>query len=67
MATVVDGVVVVTRTGQTNRNALASVLSSLRRLKAVVIGVALNEVRQEMTDRYYYYGYHGKSYSTYYK
>lgn len=67
MATVVDGVVVVTRTGQTNRNALASVLSSLRRLKAVVIGVALNEVRPEMTDRYYYYGYHGKSYSTYYK
>jgi capsular exopolysaccharide synthesis family protein len=67
MAAVVDGVVVITRAGQTNRHAVASVLSSLRRLKATVIGVALNEVREEMTNRYYYYGYHGKTYSKYYK
>jgi capsular exopolysaccharide synthesis family protein len=67
MAAVVDGVVVITLAGQTNRNAVASVLSSLRRLKANVIGVALNEVREDMSDRYYYYGYYGKYYSKYYK
>jgi len=67
MAAVVDGVVVVTLAGQTNRNALGSVLSSLKRLKANVIGVALNEVREDMSDRYYYYGYYGKYYSKYYK
>ncbi len=67
MATVVDGVVVITLAGQTNRNAVSSVLSSLRRLKVNVIGVALNEVQESMSDRYYYYGYYGKYYSKYYK
>lgn len=67
MAAVVDGVVVITMAGQTNRNAVASVLSSLRRLKTNVIGVVLNEVRADMSDRYYYYGYYGKYYSKYYK
>jgi capsular exopolysaccharide synthesis family protein len=67
IAAIVDGVVVVTLAGQTNRNAVASVLSSLKRLKANVIGVALNEVREDMSDRYYYYGYYGKYYSKYYK
>ncbi len=67
MAAVVDGVVVVTLAAQTNRNAVASVLSSLKRLKTNVIGVALNEVHEDMSDRYYYYGYYGKYYSKYYK
>jgi capsular exopolysaccharide synthesis family protein len=67
MAAVVDGVVVVTLAGQTNRNAVASVLSSLKRLKTNVLGVTLNEVRADMSDRYYYYGYYGKYYSKYYK
>jgi Mrp family chromosome partitioning ATPase len=67
MATLVDGVVVITVAGQTNRAAVASVLSNLKRLKANVIGVALNEVREDMSDRYYYYGYYGKYYSKYYK
>jgi capsular exopolysaccharide synthesis family protein len=67
MATIVDGVVVVTLAGQTSRTAVASVLSNLKRLKANVIGVALNEVREDMSDRYYYYGYYGKYYSKYYK
>ena len=66
MATLVDGVVVVTLAGQTNRNAVATVLNNLKRLKANVIGVALNEVREEMSDRYYY-GYHGKYYNKYYQ
>jgi capsular exopolysaccharide synthesis family protein len=67
IAAIVDGVVVVTLAGQTNRTAVGSVLSSLKRLKANVIGVALNEVREDMSDRYYYYGYYGKYYSKYYK
>ena len=67
MAAIVDGVVVITLAGQTNKQAVASVLSSLKRLKANVIGVALNEVREDMSDRYYYYGYYGKYYSKYYK
>lgn len=67
VAALVDGVVVITLAGQTNRTALGSVLSSLKRLKANVIGVALNEVREDMSDRYYYYGYYGKYYSRYYK
>jgi Mrp family chromosome partitioning ATPase len=67
MAAVVDGVVVLTLAGQTNRNAVASVISSLKRVKANVIGIALNEVRKDMSDRYYYYGYCGKYYSKYYK
>ena len=67
MAAVVDGVVVMTLAGQTNRSAVASVISSLKRVKANVVGVALNEVRKDMSDRYYYYGYYGKYYSKYYK
>jgi capsular exopolysaccharide synthesis family protein len=67
MAAIVDGVVVVTLAGQTSRTAVANVLSNLKRLKANVIGVALNEVREDMSNRYYYYGYYGKYYSKYYK
>jgi capsular exopolysaccharide synthesis family protein len=67
MAAIVDGVVVMTLAGQTNRSAVSSVISSLKRVKANVVGVALNEVRKDMSDRYYYYGYYGKYYSKYYK
>jgi Mrp family chromosome partitioning ATPase len=67
MAAVVDGVVVMTLAGQTNQNAVSSVIASLKRVKANVIGIALNEVRKDMSDRYYYYGYYGKYYSKYYK
>jgi capsular exopolysaccharide synthesis family protein len=67
IAALVEGVVVVALAGQTERNAVASVLSSLKRLNANVIGLALNEVRSDMSERYYYYGYYGKYYSRYYK
>jgi len=62
MATAVDAVVVVTRAGQTNRNAVAAVLSTLNRLRANVMGLVLNQVHQEMSDSYYYYGHYGKYY-----
>jgi polysaccharide biosynthesis transport protein len=67
MAAIVDGVVVIALAGQTNRHAIAGVLTSLRRLKANIIGIALNEVSEGMSERYYYYGYYGKYYSKYYK
>lgn len=62
-----DGGVVITLARQTGRNAVGSTLSRLKLLKADVAGVALNEVREGMSDRYYYYGYYGKYYSKYYK
>jgi polysaccharide biosynthesis transport protein len=62
MATAVDGVVVIGRAGQTSRKAMASVLTTLNRLRANVVGLVLNEVRKEMSDSYYYYGHYRKYY-----
>lgn len=56
MATLVDGVLILAWAGKTNRNALTSVVTHLRRVHANVVGVALNGMRPEMTDHYYYYG-----------
>jgi capsular exopolysaccharide synthesis family protein len=67
IAALVDGVVVVALAGQTERAAVVSVFSNLKRLKASVLGLVLNEVRADMSERYYYYGYYGKYYSRYYK
>jgi Mrp family chromosome partitioning ATPase len=58
----VDGVIVVARAGETSRKAVASVLATLRRLRAEVAGVVLNEVRRELSDGYAYYAYHRKYY-----
>jgi capsular exopolysaccharide synthesis family protein len=63
MAAAVDGVIIVTRAGQTNRTAVATVLNTLARLRANVIGLVLNEVHREMSHSYYYYGHYGKYYS----
>jgi capsular exopolysaccharide synthesis family protein len=64
MATGVDGVLIVARAGETNRKSLASVVSTLTRLRANVIGMVLNEVRKGTHDGYYYgyYGYYAKYY-----
>lgn len=67
IAALVDAIVVVALAGRTQKPALASVIGSLRRLNANVAGVVLNEVRQDLSDRYYYYGYYGKYYGKYYK
>lgn len=64
MATSVDGVVVVTRAGSTNRKQVASVLGTLNRLRANVVGLVLNQVNKDMSDSYTYYGYYGKYYAT---
>ena len=63
MAAMVDGVVVVTKAAQTSRRAVASVLQTLARLRANVIGLVLNEVTRETSDKYYYYySYYRKYY-----
>jgi capsular exopolysaccharide synthesis family protein len=43
-------------------NAVASVIQTLHRLRATVLGVVLNEVHKEMSDSYYYYSHYGKYY-----
>ena len=62
MAASVDGVLVVTRAGHTNRKGVASVLGTLNRLRANVVGVVLNEVTPDMSDAYYYHDYYRRYY-----
>jgi succinoglycan biosynthesis transport protein ExoP len=66
MATAVDGVALVALAGETDRKALLSVVTTMKRLRANVIGVVLNEVTRDGGDSYYYHGYYGK-YSRYYQ
>ncbi|MGA8027662.1 MAG: polysaccharide biosynthesis tyrosine autokinase [Bryobacteraceae bacterium] len=55
VATAVDGVVVMARAGQTSRKAVGTVLATLNRLRANVMGIVLNEVDKNTTHGYYYY------------
>jgi capsular exopolysaccharide synthesis family protein len=64
MASVVDGVIVVARAGNTSRTALSSVITTLARLRANLVGVVLNEVHREISPGYYYSYYN--RYSKYY-
>ena len=58
MATAADGVLIVSRAGETRRKAVAAVLSILHRLRANVIGVVLNQVNHNTSsDGYSNYGY----------
>ena len=58
MATAADGVLIVSRAGETKRKAVAGVISALSRLRANVIGVVLNQVKKNTSDGYSYYGYY---------
>jgi capsular exopolysaccharide synthesis family protein len=60
----VDGVVVMARAGQTSRRAVATVLATLKRLRANIIGLVLNEVDRGSTNDYYYYSDYRKYYSS---
>jgi capsular exopolysaccharide synthesis family protein len=63
LATAVDGVIVVARAGDTSRKALSSVIATLARLRANLVGVVLNEVHREVSaGYYYYYGHYNKYY-----
>jgi succinoglycan biosynthesis transport protein ExoP len=63
IATAVDGVVVMARAGQTTRKAVGTVLATLGRLRANVIGLVLNEVDKNTTNGYYYYNDYRKYYA----
>ncbi len=64
MATAVDGVIVVARAGDTSRKALNTVITTLSRLRANLVGVVLNEVHREVSaGYYYYYGHYNKYYA----
>jgi capsular exopolysaccharide synthesis family protein len=65
MATSVDGVLVIALAAQTDRKALSLLVNTLKRLRANVTGVVLNEITRDVGDSYYYHGYYGK-YSRYY-
>jgi Mrp family chromosome partitioning ATPase len=59
IATAADGVLIVSRAGDTRRKAVAEVISVLNRLRANIIGVVLNQVTQNTSaDGYSYYGYY---------
>ncbi len=62
MAALADGVVVVARAGETSRKAIAGLLAALRRVRAEVVGLVLNEVRKDSDGGYYYYGRYQKYY-----
>jgi polysaccharide biosynthesis transport protein len=68
MAAAADGVLVVSLAGETKRRAVAEVVATLRRLRANVIGVVLNQMTYTTSpDGYSHYAYRGKSYAEYYK
>jgi capsular exopolysaccharide synthesis family protein len=58
MASAVDGVVIIALAGQTNRKAIASVLNVLKRLRANVLGLVLNQVDGMSSSGYHYYSYY---------
>jgi succinoglycan biosynthesis transport protein ExoP len=62
MSTCVDGVLLVARSGETNRKAIRSVVTTLNRLRVNVLGMVLNEVKYDSSDGYYYHGHYGKYY-----
>jgi len=65
MAAAVDGVVMVAVAGETNRKAVDLALTTLRRLRANVLGLVLNQITSDTSDGYYYHGYYGKYYKYY--
>jgi Mrp family chromosome partitioning ATPase len=59
MATVADGVLIISLAGETRRKAVAEVISVLNRLRANIVGIVLNQVSQNTSaDGYSYYGYY---------
>ncbi len=61
MSVLSDCVLVVALSGKTNRKALASTIATLRRVRANVLGVILNETRGD-SGTGYYYSYHRNKY-----
>ncbi len=56
LATLVDGVLVAARAGQTPHGQLGAVLTLLGRVRAPLMGVVLNQVHQGLSPSYAHYG-----------
>ncbi|HVN94185.1 MAG TPA: polysaccharide biosynthesis tyrosine autokinase [Terracidiphilus sp.] len=68
MAAAADGVLLVSRAGETKRRAVAEVIAALRRLRANIVGVVLNRVSHDTSaGGYQYSSYYQKHYANYYK
>jgi capsular exopolysaccharide synthesis family protein len=68
MAAAADGVLLVSRAGETKRRAVAEVIAALRRLRANIVGVVLNRVSHDTSaSGYQYSSYYQKHYAKYYK
>lgn len=65
LACLVDGVLMVALAGSTNRKALRTAVTTLKRLRANLLGVALNEVKADGESGYYYHYYSAKYYRHY--
>ena len=65
LACLVDGVLLVALAGNTNRKALRTAVGTLHRLRANLLGVALNEVKADGESGYYYHYYSAKYYRHY--
>ncbi|HEY0758378.1 MAG TPA: polysaccharide biosynthesis tyrosine autokinase [Acidisarcina sp.] len=64
LASVADGVLVVSHAGETNGREVAAVLATLRRLRANILGLVLNRVQQNMSSSYQpYQSYYRRIYS----
>jgi capsular exopolysaccharide synthesis family protein len=61
-ATMTDGVLLVVRAGQTQRNQVATAIAKLRNVKANLLGIVLNGISADMSSSYYYYSpkYYGE-------
>jgi polysaccharide biosynthesis transport protein len=59
----VDGVVVVTMAGETNRHVVAALLNTMNQLRIHVAGIVLNRFTANASDGCYYYGYRRDAYA----
>lgn len=65
LASIADGVLVVSHAGETNGHEVAAVFATLRRLHASTIGLVLNKVQQNMSSSYQpYQAYYRRHYGT---
>lgn len=62
LASKVNGVIIVTKHGSTNKIVLENVVSQLRKVKTHIIGVIMNGARRSRGYGYYYYYYNRYAY-----
>lgn len=65
LSTIVDGVVIILKAGQTTKELAKRAHKNLKEINAKIIGAVLNEVDFERDRYYYYYPYYYKYYKHY--